>query len=71
MAKADLQRLRRRVRQMQQLVEDQKRRAASFHTTGHARSARRAIELLFIFNETLVCARQTLNEKRRRYGVEP
>ena len=67
MAKADLQRLTRHVKRAEALVEDQRRRVAAL--TPHSPSAAQAVELLRVFEETLVTAQGLLASVRHRGGI--
>jgi hypothetical protein len=70
MAKADLQQAKRRLRRLEELVRDQRRRLGECQARGDAVGADKAAALLAIFQQTLESAQQMAQAQRRSHGVE-
>jgi hypothetical protein len=70
MSRADLQTATRRVRRMEELIEDQRRRLAAYEARGDLTGAERAAELLQLFEGTLAWTRHMAATRRRGQGAE-
>ena len=70
MAEAELLEEGRRLRRLQELVEDQRRRVAGLLESGEADAARRAESLLAVLEQCLAAADHMLATHRRSRGVE-
>ena len=69
-ARADLQTAARRLRRLEELIEDQRRRVAAYRANGHAKAAEHADELLRVLEESQETTRHVITLRRRSLGVE-
>ena len=70
MAEADLLEEGRRLRRLQELVEDQRRRVAGLQENGESETVRRAMSLLAVLEQCLASAHYMLAAHRRGRGFE-